>query len=147
MRRRKSILLLLLLAMLLYGCGKTESPVEDSTQVDSTDEVETTNVEPVPLTIGYGNHLGCALYFIAEEEGYFDKHGLDEPFNGLDERMKNISQDFLIKHKEDRSIIFVTHNEKEIINFADRVYKWDKDNLQFTESEISIKTTLLTLNF
>ena len=51
---------------------------------------------------------------------------LDEPFNGLDLNSKQISQEFLQKKKEGKTIIMVTHNPQEAITFADRVIFWDK---------------------
>lgn len=45
----------------------------------------------VKMKIGYGNHLGCALYFIAQEEGYFNDYGLDVELVMLDDSAKGMA--------------------------------------------------------
>lgn len=92
MAKRTLTLLLLVMALLISACGSdqqttasTEAPTEQATETKATTEEPVSESaaeksdpsEKIKLKIGYGNHLGCALYFIAQEEGYFDEYGLD----------------------------------------------------------------------
>lgn len=79
--KKKLVSLLLVLSMIMtlfVGCsGKSDSDANNS---GSESEV----LEPIEMKIGIGYHLGCALFFIADQAGYFEEYGLDVemmPFN------------------------------------------------------------------
>ena len=73
-----SILALSLMVTAFTACSSNKS-IASSTP-DST--IESSSAEVVPqelkkIKIGYGNHLGCSLWFIAEEMDLFKDYGLD----------------------------------------------------------------------
>lgn len=80
MKKRILSLVLALGLLTLTACGTatpTASPATSDAVQPSASTPVTVPAEPVKLTVGYGNHLGCALYFIADEMGYFEEYGLD----------------------------------------------------------------------
>lgn len=71
-----------------------QAPAQEETANEETTEEAAEETEEKELTkvrIGYGNHLGCALYFIAEEEGYFEDYGLDAELILLDDSAKGLA--------------------------------------------------------
>lgn len=78
---------------------------------------------PTAISAGMKKKLYLARMSMLEAEMWL----LDEPFNGLDLNSKQIIQEFLRKKKENKTIIMVTHNPQEAIDFADRVIFWDKN--------------------
>lgn len=51
---------------------------------------------------------------------------LDEPFNGLDKNMTSRIRDILIEEKQKgKTILLVSHNEKDIEYICDRIYEID----------------------
>lgn len=85
MRKTLLTLVLALSLLTLAACGNaggaapSPTPGTPSSNPDASLPSQTPEApaEPLRLTVGYGNHLGCALYFIAEEMGYFEEYGLD----------------------------------------------------------------------
>lgn len=77
-KRMISFLLVLCMMFSLFaGCSSKENASESGNGKVSGE------LEPMKMKIGIGYHLGCALFFIAEEAGYFEEYGLDvemEPF-------------------------------------------------------------------
>ena len=70
-----ALLVVSMLLSLLAACsGGSSTPTpQPSDTPEPTPEV----LEPIYLKVGIGYHLGCALFFIAQEAGYFEEYGLD----------------------------------------------------------------------
>lgn len=70
-----ALLVASMLISLLAGCsgGGDPTPTPAGDDPSPTGEV----LEPIDMTIGIGYHLGCALFFIADQAGYFDEYGLN----------------------------------------------------------------------
>ena len=59
---------------------------------------------------------------------------LDEPFNALDIKVKNILIDYLNNIKENKIIIIVAHYREEIDNICDKIYLMDNKTLKELKS-------------
>ena len=69
-KRLISLLLVLSMVMTLFaGCSTGNSNSEANTSEEK--------LEPIKMKIGIGYHLGCALFFIADQAGYFEEYGLE----------------------------------------------------------------------
>ena len=55
---------------------------------------------------------------------------LDEPFNALDIKVKNILIDYLNNIKDNKIIIIVAHYKEEIDNICDKIYLMDNKTLK-----------------
>ena len=86
-------------AMLLTACtaeaAKEEETVAEAS-ADTTAEAAEETSEEAPkelrkVNIGYGAHLGCVLYFIAQEEGYFEEYGIDAELTMMDDSANGIA--------------------------------------------------------
>lgn len=90
--KKKCLSAFLALGMLLSlftGCAGDNEPTPTPAEPTPTPAVDTTPtpapepLEPIDMKIGIGYHLGCALFFVAQEAGYFEEYGLNvtlEPF-------------------------------------------------------------------
>lgn len=76
---------------------------------------------PTAISAGMKKKLYMARLSMLKAEMWL----LDEPFNGLDLSSKQSIQEFLRKKKEEKTVLMVTHNPQEAIDFADRVIFWD----------------------
>lgn len=79
MKRKKLVSLLLAFCMgvtLLTGCSGTKGAEKEDTKKEETEDKDSKE-EITKIDVGYGTHLGCSLWFIAEELGYFEDYGLD----------------------------------------------------------------------
>lgn len=78
---------------------------------------------PTAISAGMKKKLYLGRMSMLEAEIWL----LDEPFNGLDLNSKQSMQAFLRKKKDNKTVIVVTHNPQEAIDFADRVIFWDSN--------------------
>jgi len=69
------VLALSLLASLLSACSGGGDPTPTPTADTPTPTPEA--LETIDMKIGIGYHLGCALFFVAQEAGYFEEQGLN----------------------------------------------------------------------
>lgn len=76
---------------------------------------------PAAISVGMKKRVHLARLAMMDSQMWL----LDEPFNGLDLSNKQNMQQFLMKKKENKTIIMVTHNPQEAVAFADRVIFWD----------------------
>ena len=97
---------------------------EESTKcLEEVGLTEWADYYPTAISAGMKKKLYLARLSMLEAEMWL----LDEPFNGLDLSSKQAIQEFLRKKKGNKTIIMVTHNPQEAIDFADRVIFWDKN--------------------
>ncbi len=81
MKKRLSLLLMIcMIIMLSAGCSSSDKP-KDTTE-NTEKSVSEKNLRKI--NVGYGNHLGCSLWFIAKESGFFEEYGLDVELNLFD---------------------------------------------------------------
>lgn len=76
--KKKLIAFFLVLSMMLSvfaGCSSKEKT--HGAGSEKVSESKSEKSEPIKMKIGIGYHLGCALFFIAEEAGYFEDYGLE----------------------------------------------------------------------
>lgn len=76
--KKKLIAFFLVLSMMLSvfaGCSSKEKT--NGAGSEKVSESKSEKSEPIKMKIGIGYHLGCALFFIAEEAGYFEDYGLE----------------------------------------------------------------------
>lgn len=73
MKKTLLALSLAVLGAILTACGTPSS--NESTESNLPQAGDTKQLKNI--TISYGNHLGCSLYFIAKELGYFEENGLN----------------------------------------------------------------------
>lgn len=82
MKIRKTIISTFIAGLFLAGCGagNTATESDEASAAKATSTTAETE-ELTPVNIGYLPSTGHSLYFIAEEEGYFEEAGLDTTFN------------------------------------------------------------------
>lgn len=66
-----ALLVLVMLLAMLPACSNQNSTTTEQ-PTPSADVLE-----PIDMKIGIGYHLGCALFYVAQEAGYFEEYGLN----------------------------------------------------------------------
>lgn len=97
--KKRFFAVLTALALALTACGtgtaqEEKTVTETSAAVQAEAEETSSEAEPKELrkiNIGYGAHLGCVLYFIAQEEGYFNDYGIEAELTMMDDSANGIA--------------------------------------------------------
>ena len=76
-----AFLALCMMLSLFAGCSGSNKPAPSAeptpAPTDTTAEPTPEVLEPIDMKIGIGYHLGCVLFYIAQEGGFFEKNGLN----------------------------------------------------------------------
>lgn len=91
------------------------------------------NSFPSELSGGMRQRVSLARAYVHKSELLL----MDEPFSELDEGTKSRVIDFLIENKKERTIIYITHSQKEAESFADEIITFNSSYI--SNSNMSIK--------
>ena len=113
---------------------KPKSDEEMKKLLENFDLHDIENSFPSQLSGGMRQRVSLARAYVHKSELLL----MDEPFSELDEGTKSRVIDFLIENKKERTIIYITHSQKEAQSFADEIITFNSSYI--SNGNMSIKS-------